>query len=905
MWEVVSYGGGEFLRLVINGVAALTATNDYVGALRVVALIALLWVLIEAAFGAQRPNYGWLFAMVMVYLTLLVPRTEVIITDRIDPTNNAVVSNVPLGMAVFTSFASKIGDWLTRSFETAFTLPDDLRYSNSGALFAHHLVQSSTRFRINDARLAENMSQFWRQCVFYDLFLGLYTLDDLRDSDDLQTFLAANTSVSRRFTYNTASGERNLFICRTGWGVTLRRDLATELMVAQRYFGRRLVRASTADDAIARFSTALPVAYQFITGISRNSEQIITQQVLAHAAERGLIDFAVSANATAAAQSFTLARAQRERRISFVALGELAARTLPLLRGVIEGMLYGLFPVVGLMLMLPVAAQVWLSYTKALIWIQLWPPLYALLNLAATLYSQLPGEAALTLPDGRVALTLANVSALGDAMAEMSAMAGYLSLSIPLISYLILNSTGAVAASIASGIVQSYESPVSRAAEEVSTGNIALGNSQVGNATWWQSQSAPTARSDYVQSTGASGATHTTSAGGAQTVSIPTSSTPVQVDLRQAVAESASQRASSELNTASSSVNEWNTNSSAALGAVQRVGQSLRQDSSSQSTLRSGESDRLAKDVATVEKVLDTLGKEYGLSNTEALGAAAGVNAGSSIGKFFGISANGQGRVEARDSESYREAVNYASESGVRTSLDNVLEYATSQQASHSLGYGEDAAAQASLSSSQLATVGERAQTSLGKAHAWQEVQQQVEQTQIGAGENLSARLYHSLSAEYGTDKADRILQVHQGAVASASQAERGQADQAISKATDQLVNSLVGEHLGGIPGGEQVQQQATQWQQQVREEGSAVLHTAQQQPELPQVPPLPSNGTDTTAAQQQVQQTEQQIEAVRQEDISPERGQAIHRNVENQQRHLEKEYQEENDEPKVKRLLP
>ena len=906
MWEIVTYGGGEFLRLVLNGVAALTSVDDFIGGLRVMAMIGFLWVMLEAVFATRKLNYAWLFAMAMAYMTLLVPRTEVIINDRVDPMNNAVVANVPLGLAAFASFASNTGDWLTTSFEAVFSLPDDLRYTNSGALFAHHLLQSASRFRVNDARLAENMSQFWRQCVFYDLLLGLYELDDLRDSDDIQAFLAANTSVARRFTYNTASGDRELLLCRTGWSDTMRNDLQAELMVAQRYFGRRLVRARTADEAAARFSAALPVAYQFITGISRSSEQIITQQLLANAAERGLVDFTVSANAPAATQSFTLARAQRERRTSFIALGELAARTLPLLRGVIEGMLYGLFPIVGLLLMLPVAARVLLSYLKALVWIQLWPPLYALLNLAATLYSQLPGEAALTLPDGRVALTLANISALGDAMAELSAMAGYLSLSIPLISYLILNSTGAVAASIASGIVQSYEAPVGRAAEEVSTGNISLANTHVGNSSWWQNQTAPTSRSDYIQSTAASGATHTMAAGGAETVSIPVSSTPVKLDMQQAVVASTSQRASSELQAATSSSNEFQQQSSTALNNIQQLSQSLRQDSSSQSVQRSSESDSLRHDVATVEKVLDSMSKEFRLDRSEALSAALGIGGKTPL-SFLSLSGGADGKVESRDSKAYSDALSYASESGVRTSLDRVLDYVASNQVSDSLAYGENATAQTSTSSSELVAAGERAQASLGRAYTWQQVQQQVEQAQVGIGEDLSARLYSTLAADYGKEQADRLLQVHHGNIPGAGTEERTQAAQIITGTANKLVENLVSERLAAITTTEQqVQQSGELWQQQVQQQGGNTLDTqTSNQPtrqNLPPVPPLQQ--TDTATAEQQVADTRQQIETTRQEDIVPGRGDGIQRSIQNQKQNIQQEQQEQKDKSKTRRLL-
>ena len=45
----------------------------------------------------------------------MVPKADVIVTDRIDATQSGVVSNVPLGLAATAGTFSLVGDWLTRS----------------------------------------------------------------------------------------------------------------------------------------------------------------------------------------------------------------------------------------------------------------------------------------------------------------------------------------------------------------------------------------------------------------------------------------------------------------------------------------------------------------------------------------------------------------------------------------------------------------------------------------------------------------------------------------------------------------------------------------------------------------------------------------------------------------------
>ena len=830
MWEIVTYGGGEFLALLLNGVAALTRTNDYLGLLRVMAMVALVWLLVEAAFSDRRPNYQWLLAMAMIYLCLIVPRTDVLVRDRINPANNAVVANVPLGLAMFAGFSSRIGDWLTRGFETTFALPDDINYQNSGALFTHHLLRASTRFRITDARLAENLSQFWRQCAFYDILLGLYTLDDLRDSDDIRTFLADHTSVSRRFTYTTEPGERELLICRVGFNNQLGNDLDNEIDRARSYFGRKLVNANTDAEAIARFSTALPLSYQFITGITRNAEQIITQQSLANSADQGLIDFTVASNAAAAAHSFTLAKAQRERRLTFHSLGELASRTLPLLRGLLEGVIIGLFPIIGMLLVLPFASKVLLNYGKAMLWVQLWAPLYALLNLAVMLYSRSPGQSAMRMPDGNIALTLANHTALSDAMAETAAMAGYLSMSIPLISYLILHGAGAVAASVASGLVQSYEGPVSRAAEEVATGNVALANTSVGNASWWQQNTAPSHSEGFTRQTGESAVTHIQGGTGASITQVPLTSTPLRIDTRNAISEEYGRRGAEEWKAAREEAASFESKGEASLATVSSVSQALRQDESLRSGLGSDQAERLNNDVATVEKTLDTLTQQHGFEQSEALSVIAG--GGFRINSVLSAGATTENQAGTRDSTAYQEADQYVRESGVRESLDRVVQFAQSEQYASTLSATENDAVQKSASVAELTAHAERTQASLGRHDNYQQWQAQTEQGTIGHGEDLSGRLYSRLVAEQGQARADHLLQVHHGNVPGASQAERNEAASVIRQHVSSLASELVESHIGQGPTADGVVEQGNAGLQEQRARADEYTVESKQQPD-------------------------------------------------------------------------
>ncbi|MCP5152455.1 MAG: conjugal transfer protein TraG N-terminal domain-containing protein, partial [Chromatiales bacterium] len=515
VFEVFTYGGGELLRLVFNAVAAIAGAGDYGGAMRLAALVGLLWVLIEGAFRQRAVNLPWLLGTVFVYLALMVPRADVIVTDRIDPTRSGVVGNVPLGLAATAGTASLLGDWLTRAYETVFSLPDDLRYHQSGLLFAQHLVEASTRFEVTDPRLAANLAELWQACVFYDILLGLYGWEDLFAAPDLWAFVKARTSQARSFAYTDAGNDRVVVGCREGASTRLDADLTADIDRARQWYGARLVSAPNRAAAIAKFAGAMPVSYQYLSGLSLSAEAIIRQNALANAVRRGVSQWAARTGADAAAQDFALARAEEERRTTYAALGELAARTLPMLRNLFEAFVYAVFPIVFLLLLLPSAPRVAMTYLKAIVWVQLWAPLYAVLHFAVTLFGQAPAESALLLPDGSTVLSLANYTGLRQVMADTALIAGYLSLSIPMISYLVVNQGGAMIANLATKVGQSYEAPVGKGAEEATTGNISLGSTTLGKADWWARSTSPSHRAGVVTRQDAeSGATLTETAGG-------------------------------------------------------------------------------------------------------------------------------------------------------------------------------------------------------------------------------------------------------------------------------------------------------------------------------------------------------------------------------------------------------
>ena len=198
MYELFTLGGGVYLVDLLNAVAAITGGSAYLSLAQLAGVAGLAWILFRTAFGGSwKDNAKWVLMFTAVWGVMIVPKATVRVVDRLDPAlAPAVVANVPIGLAIFASLTSEVGDGLTRLTEQAFTLPNDLTYQRHGMIFGSRLADAVTRMEITDAVFARNLRNYARQCIFHALLLGHISADDLRETTDLWALVTAGGSPS-------------------------------------------------------------------------------------------------------------------------------------------------------------------------------------------------------------------------------------------------------------------------------------------------------------------------------------------------------------------------------------------------------------------------------------------------------------------------------------------------------------------------------------------------------------------------------------------------------------------------------------------------------------------------------------------------------------------------------------
>jgi conjugal transfer mating pair stabilization protein TraG len=133
------------------------------------------------------------------------------------------------------------------------------------------------------------------------------------------------------------------------------------------------------------------------------------------------------------------------------------------------------------------------SYVAILIWIQLWPPLYAVLNYMASIYASYDLAAAADLGGGLKTLSLQTASTIYSSAISGEAVVGYLVISIPIIAWAALKRMENFGTALVGGL------PGLQASTSAATAGAATGNVALGNVSMDQMQLAPNRTSSFMK----------------------------------------------------------------------------------------------------------------------------------------------------------------------------------------------------------------------------------------------------------------------------------------------------------------------------------------------------------------------------------------------------------------------
>jgi conjugal transfer mating pair stabilization protein TraG len=502
VYSLETIGSGEVLWTLFNAIAALLRPNGgtlwqsliSIGTI-IGVIIALCYTIFKNSF---KPLSTWFISTQIVILGLISPVATIHIKDVLTGFNKTV-DNVPFALAFSASTLSSLGTGITQAIETVFQpapnyvggsgfqpqSSDTLAYSQTGFMFAANVMTQMKGIQISNDDMMDNMKEFVNQCVVYDALIGTkYTLHDLKRSDDIWGLVSQGASKLRGFAWRNITrnadgmfkGSRGTEIITCQVGVERFTNMwreASQSLVST--FEHRLSEycgfASRTTPALSNaVHMNLPGAFNKLTHAGKQASEQLQQQVMIssilNANDRKAIELGGSPN-------LDVRRAYLQQRSMYQTIGETIAQGLPSLKNVLEAVIYALFIFVVFASMPPNGWKMLTFYTKLLLWIQLWPPLFAILNFIMTEILSAKTAGILGTTTG---VTIANMVGLSNLTQDMAAIAGYLAVFIPVLSWTLIELGGYSFVSMVSSVLGVSQSAATNAAMEKVQGNYSAGN---------------------------------------------------------------------------------------------------------------------------------------------------------------------------------------------------------------------------------------------------------------------------------------------------------------------------------------------------------------------------------------------------------------------------------------------
>ena len=482
---IYTIGGGEIFSLIFNGIASLiSGAEGHKGILfnpfvRIGAMTGLLVAIVQTLWRDQMEIIRSFFMPFIVMLfVVLTPTTTIHIIDNLVGRKDYVVAHDPFGLGFVAGLFSQIGQEITEKIEQVFSLPDDLKYHKTGAVFASNLIKNAKIFHIVDENVAENMRGFVTQCVAYDAMLGRkYTFQDLKTTDDIWALVTNNPSPVRAFLWQEVGKKSEIVTCKIG-AEKLTALFEKEVDKTADFFGKKLFK--TNGNAPINFKAEiykyLPVSFSYLIDSAKSAQEIIKQQIMIHSVLDGIENKSVTLGN---APNVALRKAYLQQRNTNASLGELAADTLPVMKILLEAIIYVAFLVVFPLVLMPWGWKVFKAWLELVVWIQCWAPLYAVLNMIMTVYGRAQSLSLSALTEGH-GVTIANSVGLIDFHADLSAMAGWAAISIPFLAGALVKGGVSAFNILATHLGGVSQSVASKAGEELTSGNYSLGNVSLG-----------------------------------------------------------------------------------------------------------------------------------------------------------------------------------------------------------------------------------------------------------------------------------------------------------------------------------------------------------------------------------------------------------------------------------------
>lgn len=719
MHKIYTYGGGEYLSRIFNAIAALFNHNSFIyGCALAVVTISTCYYLYMSAVNPQKMFWQKMSYIVWLNICLQMVTVNglkgtVVIEDQVHNKKHTI-DNIPLVLTVFGSVISELGHTITSVVETALSMPDDISYHKRGMMFASKLLVDSNKYTLSEGEFKENMRAFLEKCVIRQAEMGRqyndgrsewigYNAADLFNSTDVWNLVKTNAHKMLGYyevnhTWVTCEeGAKKLDghwkAAMSGSVSKLRGKLGSEIVASNETTNADTsTNNGTSNNKVSNniiqdnIRTLLPIGYSNLAGITATADSIFKQQLMVREIDMTGKDLGAG---------YAMAKALVQQQSTSKIMAEFAERFLPIMHVMMQGIAYGAFIIQFFLMLLPAGWTMFSHYFKLLIWIEVWPFVYALLNLAMHIYAKdgTTGILGGALPS--LVTTKSMVAYNQDAMV----IASNLSLAVPMISYFLIKKGGDGLMHFANSWSGGLTGATNSAASEIASGNISMGNLSYNNAHANKMDTNSVFSGGQMHSTLKDGTGYMVTAGGNQVLSggvgRTSSQGEISVDMTQSIGNELRHGYEEQESMLSSVEKQYATSEQVSANNAVNFMSGVTKGMSQGENYGLDHSSNSGKTMNSIKNFSNNLQRTHGFDASTATAVTLGLSAGLSLPDFIsrygaklGVDLSRQSSDTDTISQAYTKARSFAKEQSFNTTLDDI------ERASQDMTFGNSHASE-------------------------------------------------------------------------------------------------------------------------------------------------------------------------------------------------------------------
>jgi hypothetical protein len=458
---IYSIGDGAYLATVLNAVAAITAHSDFGNLVRIGFILGVILVSFQAILTAGR-EWRWdqFIVAVLVYMVMFGPKMTVHVHDVYNGSTRTV-DNVPIGVGMVGSLISTVGKNITEFFEVGFSMPQMLQ-GGFGSVIHHYLdtrnidgfgtanSKSSVAGgpEVND--LSYSIYNYVRDCTMTGVVRGEKSIEQIENSADVLEAIRWDsnvwgTSVKLGLTGTTATTQPDKSVavtCNEAYQKIFDR-INNDGAFQDAY--RDYVNAIWGGDAELKLQTSLDFISEATSETYSAMKHMINSSMRWQVQQAALGHFQQNGNE---AMATMMGQAIEQRAIQWTAEASLFSRLVRPLQTFFEAFLFSITPFMALLIGLgTMGIKMIGKYLLFGLWIQLWLPVMAIINLFLNVVVQ--SKLGAIDPTGLDVTSLRGFLEVSALYQDYLTTAGMLAASVPAITLLLIYGSSITATSLA------------------------------------------------------------------------------------------------------------------------------------------------------------------------------------------------------------------------------------------------------------------------------------------------------------------------------------------------------------------------------------------------------------------------------------------------------------------------